>query len=64
MQIDAQVTYRLERGISILASGLNLNNEVFGYYTGSDQFVNQRECYKPTYTGGLRYNFGAHREAR
>jgi len=64
MQIDAQATYRLGRGISLLASGLNLNNEVFGYYTGSDQFVNQREYYKPTYTGGLRYNFGAHREAR
>ena len=43
-----------------MVSGLNLNNEVFGYYTGSDQFVNQREYYKPTYTGGLRYNFGAH----
>jgi hypothetical protein len=39
--------------------GLNLNNEVFGYYQGSDQFVNQREYYKPTYTGGLRYTFGA-----
>jgi hypothetical protein len=38
---------------------LNLNNEVFGYYQGSTPFVNQREYYKPTYTGGLRYNFGA-----
>ena len=37
--------------------GLNLNNEVFGYYQGSDQFINQREYYKPSYTGGLRYNF-------
>jgi len=64
MQIDAQATYRLWRGISVQASGLNLNNEVFGYYTGSDQFINQREYYKPTYTGGLRYNFGARRAAR
>jgi TonB-dependent receptor len=59
LQLDAQATCRIWRGMSVLASGLNLNNEVFGYYTGSDQFVNQREYYKPTYTGGLRYNFGA-----
>jgi TonB-dependent receptor len=60
LQVDAQATYRFWRGFSLLVSGLNLNNEVFGYYTGSDQFVNQREYYKPTYTGGLRYNFGGH----
>jgi TonB-dependent receptor len=59
MQVDAQATYRFWKGMSFLVSGLNLNNEVFGYYTGSDQFVNQREYYKPTYTGGIRYNFGA-----
>ena len=59
LQLDAQATYRLWRGMSFLVSGLNLNDEVFGYYTGSDQFVNQREYYKPTYTGGLRYNFGS-----
>ncbi len=64
MQIDAQGTYRIWRGLSVLVSGLNLNNEVFGYYTGSDQFVNQREYYKPTYTGGLRYNFGAGKKDR
>ncbi len=60
-QIDAQATYRVWRGMSVLVSGLNLNNEVFGYFTGSDQFVNQREYYKPTYTGGLRYDFGHER---
>jgi hypothetical protein len=43
--------------MSVLASGLNLNNEVFGYYTGSDQFANQREHCKPTYTEGLCYTF-------
>ena len=64
MQVDAQATYRLWRGLSVMVSGLNLNNEVFGYYTGSDQFVNQREYYKPTYTGGLRYSFGAHRDTK
>jgi TonB-dependent receptor len=57
-QVDAQVSYRVYKGLSAVVSGLNLNNEVFGYYQGSTQFVNQREFYKPTYTAGLRYNFG------
>jgi TonB-dependent receptor len=59
-QVDAEVSYRVWRGIRAVVSGLNLNNEVFGYYQGSTQFVNQREYYKPTYTGGLRYNFVSH----
>jgi len=60
-QVDAQVSYRFYKGISAVVSGLNLNNEVFGYYTGNTNFVNQREYYKPTYTGGLRYNFSHNR---
>jgi hypothetical protein len=28
--------------------GLNLNNEVFGFYQGSTQYPIQREFYKPT----------------
>jgi TonB-dependent receptor len=56
-QIDAQASYRFYKGLSAVVSGLNLNNEVFGYYQGSTQFINQREYYKPTYSGGLRYNF-------
>lgn len=59
-QVDAQASYRFYKGFSAVVSGLNLNNEVFGYYTGSTQFVNQREFYKPTYTGGIRYNFVRH----
>jgi len=38
-------------------SGLNLTNEVFGYYTGSPVFVNQRESYKSDYSGRLRCSF-------
>jgi outer membrane receptor protein involved in Fe transport len=60
-QVDAQASYRFYKGITAVVSGLNLNNEVFGYYQGSTNFVNQREYYKPTYTGGLRYNFGVAR---
>ena len=57
-QVDAQASYRFYKGISAVVSGLNLNNEVFGYYQGSTQFVNQREYYKPTYSGGFRFDLG------
>jgi TonB-dependent receptor len=57
-QVDAQASYRFWKGLSAVVDGLNLNNEVFGYYQGSTQFVNQREYYKPTYTAGLRYTLG------
>jgi TonB-dependent receptor len=57
-QLDVQGSYRFYRGLTAVASILNFNNEVFGYYTGSPNFVNQREYYKPTYTGGLKYSYG------
>ena len=55
LQLDVQGSLRLKYGFTFIASGLNLTNEVFGYYTGSPIFVNQREYYKPTYSIGLRY---------
>ena len=57
-QVDAQFSYRFWKGLRAVVSGLNLNNEVFGYYQGSTPFVNQREYYKPTYSAGLRYTLG------
>ncbi len=57
-QLDAQASYRFFHGLSFQASVLNLNNEVFGYYQGSPQFVNQREFYKPSYDVGVRYVLG------
>jgi len=56
-QIDAQGSYKITRNLSIYAYGLNLNNEVFGFYNGSPQYVVQREYYKPTFAGGVRYTF-------
>jgi TonB-dependent receptor len=56
-QIDVQGTYKITRSLQVYAYGLNLNNEVFGFYNGSPQYVVQREYYKPTYAGGIRYNF-------
>ena len=54
-QLDTQVTTQLTRGLSLVAYGLNLNNEVFGFYNGSPQYVVQREFYKPTFAIGFRY---------
>jgi TonB-dependent receptor len=54
-QVDLQGSFRVRRGLYFTAAGLNLNNEVFGFYYGSPQFVNQREYYKPTYTFGFRW---------
>jgi TonB-dependent receptor len=55
LQIDAQAVVRVGRDLSMVVSGLNLNNEVFGFYNGSTQYVVQREFYKPTFAIGVRY---------
>jgi TonB-dependent receptor len=54
-QIDAQGSFRMYRGLELVVSGLNLSNEVFGFYNGSAIFPIQREYYKPSYSFGLRY---------
>jgi len=54
-QVDAQGSFRMYRGLQLIVSGLNLTNEVFGFYQGSPQFPIQREYYKPSYSFGLRY---------
>jgi len=55
LQMDSQVSYRLGKGFEAYAQGLNLSNEVFGFYFGSPQYVVQREYYHPTYGGGIRW---------
>lgn len=56
-QVDAQVSYWLPRGrgLQLVASGLNLTNETFGFYQGSEQFPIQREYYNHTFSVGLRW---------
>jgi TonB-dependent receptor len=56
LQVDAQGSVRLSHGLSFVAYGLNLTNEVFGFYQGSTQFMIQREYYRPTYAAGFRWN--------
>ena len=54
-QVDAQGSYSLSHGFQVLASGLNLTNEEFGFYYGSQKYDTQREFYHPTYSFGLRW---------
>jgi len=55
-QYDVQGSYRLYKGVTFVASGLNLSNEVFGFYYGSKIYPNQREYYRPTYSFGVRWS--------
>ncbi len=61
VQLDTQMSYRLPGGFEAYAYGLNLNNEVFGFFNGSPQYVLQREYYHPTYAGGIRWNLSRER---
>ncbi|WP_446744197.1 TonB-dependent receptor [Silvibacterium acidisoli] len=54
-QFDVQGSYRVLKGIQIVASGLNLSNEVFGFYNGSTIYPVQREYYRPTVSFGIRW---------
>jgi TonB-dependent receptor len=55
-QFDVQGSYRLYKGLSFFAYGLNLSNEVFGFYQGSKIYPNQREYYHPTVAVGMRWS--------
>jgi TonB-dependent receptor len=61
LQVDAQGSYRLPKGFTAFVYGLNLNNEVFGFYQGSGIYPIQREYYKPTVAAGLRWNLPGER---
>ena len=54
-QVDAQGSIRMNHGFTLVVYGLNLNNEVFGFYQGSPQYMIQREYYQPTVSAGLRW---------
>lgn len=54
-QVDAKASYYLGKGFTAMAIGQNMNNAVFGFYNGSPQYMVQREYYKPTYMGGIRW---------
>jgi TonB-dependent receptor len=54
-QVDAKASYYLGKGFTVMAIGQNMNNDPFGFYNGSKQYMVQREYYKPTYSGGIRW---------
>jgi hypothetical protein len=54
-QFDIQGSYRVYKGLSVVAYGLNLTNEPFGFYQGSTQYPIQREFYHPTASFGVRW---------
>jgi TonB-dependent receptor len=56
-QVDAQASYRIPHahGIQAVVSLLNLTNETFGFYFGSEQYPIQREYYSRTISAGLRW---------
>jgi TonB-dependent receptor len=56
LEIDIQGSYRLAHGLSFVMYGLDLNNEVFGFYNGSTSYFNQREYYRPTIAAGFRWS--------
>lgn len=55
-QVDAQGSVQLPHGLTLIVYGLNLNNEVFGFYQGSPQYMIQREYYQPTIAAGIRWS--------
>jgi TonB-dependent receptor len=59
-QVDAQVSWWLPHGhgLQAILSGLNLNNEVFGFYNGAERYPIQREYYSRTISAGLRWTLG------
>ena len=55
LQFDAQGSVRMMHGFQFVMYGLNINNEVFGFYNGSPQYMLQREYYRPTIAAGFRW---------
>jgi hypothetical protein len=56
IQLDAHGTIAFHHGLSLIVSGLNLNNEVFGFYQGSSKYMIQRGYYQPTVSVRVRWS--------
>jgi TonB-dependent receptor len=56
LQVDAQGSVQLGHGLHFIMYGLNLTNEVFGFYQGQPQYMVQREYYTPTISAGFRWS--------
>ncbi len=63
-QIDTQVSYQLPWNLKLTASGLNLKNEVFGFYQGGPAYPIQREYYHPSYLFSLKWTSNGERDSK
>ncbi len=59
LQLDSQASVRVKGGLSLMFAILNMSDEVFGFYNGSKQYMNQREFYHPTYEIGFHWDSAA-----
>jgi TonB-dependent receptor len=59
LQVDSQASVRVKGGLSFMFAVLNMSDEVFGFYYGSKQYMNQREFYHPTYEIGFHWDSAA-----
>ena len=53
LQVDAQGSFKMRKDLSLLVQGLNLTNEVFGFYNGSPVYVDGRLI------GAVSYSLGS-----
>ncbi|MDQ6769325.1 MAG: TonB-dependent receptor [Gemmatimonadota bacterium] len=60
-QLDGSVIYNFNPSLQMQLQGLNLNNAVFGFFTGTPKhdYAIQREYYGRTIYLGAKYNIGA-----
>jgi TonB-dependent receptor len=60
-QLDGSIIYNFNPRVQIQLQGLNLNNAVFGFFSGNprNDYAIQREYYGRTIYLGAKYNIGA-----
>jgi TonB-dependent receptor len=54
-QLDAQASYAFKNGLEIILQGQNLNNAMFGFYSGDPHWNIQQEYYDRTYMLGFKF---------
>jgi hypothetical protein len=59
LQVDVQGVARLTHHLVFILDGLNLSNEPFGSYYGNPSYLAQREFYKYSISGSLRWTSAA-----
>jgi hypothetical protein len=60
-QLDGSIIYNFNPRVQLQLQGLNLNNAVFGFFSGTPKqaYATQREYYGRTIYFGAKYNLGS-----